>query len=145
MKLDKRKFWMCLSPLLAGLTDYALTIMGQGPKYWSGNYSAVREAAPHARWLLLHHPAMLIGAAALYILAYCAFIVLLPVRISKTLVIALVIGHCWGVATWFQYYFNGYWSCILYFILCAALIAYSFELADRKPTIRDQSENLPGN
>ena len=145
MKLDKRKFWMCLSPLFAGLTDYAFTIAGQGARYWNGHYHATREAAPHARWLLQQHPLLFLGAAALYIVCFCAAIVLLPLRLSRILAISLMIGHCWGVATWFQFYFNGYWSCILYFILCAALIAYSFERADRKPSIRNQGENLPGN
>ncbi|MCX7045874.1 MAG: hypothetical protein NTX50_10380 [Candidatus Sumerlaeota bacterium] len=136
MKTYKHRFWLCLAPLVAGVTDYVLTLLGQSAKYWGGNYHATRESAPHARWLLQLHPAWFLVAAALYIMAYCAAIVVLPARLSKTLAIGLVIGHCWGVASWLQYRYGSYWACILYFIICAALAAFSFELADKTPTIK---------
>src|SRR6185436_554431 len=100
MSLDKRKLWLCLVPVGASLMDHIFTMAGQSREYWTGNYAAIRETAPHARWLLEQHPLVFVTACILYTLVYCAVIVLCPVRLSRILALALVIGHCWGIGSW---------------------------------------------
>ena len=133
MKLNWRQSWLCLAPVLVGLTDAALTLLGQGIRYWNGNFAAFREEAPHAQWLLFRGPLLFALAFAAYVLIYCAVIVAAPVRLSKTVALGLVIGHCWGIGTWLTARPFGYWPTIAFFVACAALTVFTFEKSAPSP------------
>lgn len=120
--------WLCLPPVLVAVFDVGLTLCGQSQAYWSGDYAATREIAPHARWLLRRHPAAFIAAASVYLVAVCAVITVAPRTLAKIVAVALVMGHVWGACTWLRYRYGvPYWGQLLFFLIVASITVIAFE------------------
>lgn len=86
--------------LLAFLLDSGLTMHGQPPQYWAGDYSCTNEGAPFMRRLFMIHPAAAVGGYALWVSLMFGLLILAPEVVAVILSIAIVFGHTAGAYTW---------------------------------------------
>jgi hypothetical protein len=86
--------------LLAWMLDVGLTLHGQPPEYWAGDYARTTEGAPFYRRLYTWHPAVAVGGHALWVALLVGLVVLLPEVLAVVLTIAVVFGHTAGAYTW---------------------------------------------
>jgi hypothetical protein len=107
--------------------DFGLTLYGQSPSYWSGNYADVNELSPSFAAYLAIHPLAFVGAGLLWIVIFSAMIALLPEILALTVSIAVVIGHMGGAATWLAYRFHNYQACNALFLVTALVVVLSFK------------------
>jgi hypothetical protein len=125
MNAIKHRFvGLCLPPLLLCLLDASLTLMGQSPEYWSGNYAAVNEASPTMNHLLQMHPLVFVAGLLIWTAVFVSVLFLLPDTLALGISIALTFGHTAGSATWLYWrYHYGYQLCNGLFLLTAAVLA----------------------
>lgn len=118
----RKKLWLCVPFAVLWAMDLGLTLAGQSPAYWQGNYSAVNEWFPPFALVMRHGPVLFLFMSPLWVLVFSALIVVLPDIASQVLSLALVIGHTWGAMTWlaFRFWFNPL-LCMLLFVLSAAV------------------------
>jgi len=125
---NRNKLWLVVAPLAVLALDVALTLIGQGPGYWGGNYHLANEASPPGHWLLTRHPVAFIAAMAAWAALLCLVMWALPVRLTKTVSLALTIGHTWGAASWLPRVVSvEYWSTIALFVVAAAAVVLTWE------------------
>lgn len=99
----------------------ALTLIGQGPNYWSGYRGRPNEANPAAWPLLRYHPLAFLAGGIGWVVAFCLLILILPRRLSLWAWLAVVMGHTWGMTTWVRTLCDesvSYWMCLG---ICAAV------------------------
>jgi hypothetical protein len=84
--------------LLTWMLD--LTLSGQPPEYWAGDYSRTTEAAAFYRSLYTVHPAAGIGGQVLWMGVVAGLLVLLPETLAVVLALAAVFGNTFGASTW---------------------------------------------
>jgi len=118
----RKKLWLCAPFAALAAIDFGLTLGGQSPTYWQGNYSAVNEWFPPLAWVLRQGPVPFLFVVLLLVLVFSTLIVVLPDIASQVLSLALVIGHTWGAMTWLAYRFRfNPFLCMLLFVLSAAV------------------------
>jgi hypothetical protein len=119
----RRLLGLCLPALLAWALDNTLTLAGQSPAYWDGNYAAVNEASPTFNHLLQFHPAAFVLGAVVWAAVFIGIILLLPDVFALILSIAVTLGHTVGAATWILWRFGyGYQMCNALFLGAAAVL-----------------------
>ena len=139
--------WLLLPPIALCSLDFGLTFYGQSAEYWSGNYSAVNEISPSFHYYFTIHPLVAAGAALLWMAIFSAMVLLLSEMLALTLVMAIVIGHMAGAATWLAYRFHSYQSCGLLFLVTSALVVFTFKRgqnSDGSAAFDWQRTGLPG-
>src|SRR5262245_6930149 len=125
--LSRNALWLLLPPIALCALDMGLTLYGQSNAYWAGNYADVNEgSASFAKYLSIH-PLVFAGASAIWILTFAAVILLLPEKLALTVVVAIVIGHMAGAATWLMYRFHLYQWCNALVLVTSALIVVAFK------------------
>jgi hypothetical protein len=123
----RRCAWLLLPPVALCALDFGLTLYGQPDAYWQGDLNAVSELSPSFAGFLSMHPLAFVGAVLLWIVIFSTLIVLLPERVALTLVIAIVLGHMTGAASWLAYRFALYQACCMLFLATSALIVIAFK------------------
>jgi len=132
----RRKIPLCIPPLILCLIDQTITLIGQTPAYWSGDYSNAREGNPWFSWLLRQHPLAFEAGILLWIVVFTCAILFLPRFVSMVLSVAIVLGHTWGTASWLCLkYTHGYWYTIGVFILSSIVIVVSWEIFQKKDSL----------
>ncbi|MGD0552927.1 MAG: hypothetical protein ABSB25_09780 [Sedimentisphaerales bacterium] len=118
----RKKLWLCVPFAALCVVDFGLTLAGQSPAYWQGNYSAVGEWFPLFALVLRHGPILFLFMSLLWIFVFSTLIVVLPDIFSQILSLTLVIGNTCGALTWlaFRFRFNPL-LCMLLFVLSAAI------------------------
>jgi hypothetical protein len=142
----RRSLWLLLPPTALCVLDFGLTLYGQPDAYWQGNLNAVNELSPSFAGFLSMGPPVFIAAILLWIAIYSILIVLLPERLALTLVIAIVLGHMTGAASWLAYRFQLYQACCALFLTTSALIVFAFKRgqnADGRAAFDWQRTGLP--
>jgi hypothetical protein len=86
--------------LLTWMLDVGLTLHGQPPGYWAGDYARTTEGASFYRRLYALHPAAGLGGHLVWIGLLGGLLVLLPEVPAVVLAIAVVSGHTFGASTW---------------------------------------------
>jgi hypothetical protein len=115
---------LCLPPLALASLDAGLTLLGQSPEYWDGNYSRVNELSPTFHHLLATHPLAFAAGFAGWGLTFTGLILLLPQTLALATSLAVAVGHTWGASTWLLDRFHyGYQACNGLFILTAFALA----------------------
>ncbi len=122
-----RPLWLVVPPAVLCMLDLWMTLYGQPPSYWSGNFRDANEISPSFASYLAIHPLAFVGAGFLWIILFSAIIVLLPEMLALTVSIAIVIGHMGGAATWFAYRFHNYQACNALFLVTAFVVVLSFK------------------
>ena len=122
MTLRPQRAWLCLPFLVLFAVDVAVTLHGQSPAYWAGDYVDANEGFPIFAAALAAHPLAFIGLCALWGAIFSLIIVAAPARIAEITSLALINGHTWGAMTWLVYDLQlNYTLCILLFFLSATL------------------------
>lgn len=125
--LPRNTLWLLLSPIVLCLLDIGLTLYGQSDAYWDRNFRSVNEMSPSFAGFLAIHPLVFVAAVILWIAIFSALILVLPEKLALTLVVAIVIGHMAGAATWLAYRFNSYQSCNVLFLATSSVIVFAFK------------------
>ena len=136
-----RSLWIVVPPILLCCLDISLTLFGQSPAYWAGNYQDVNEISPSFRVYLTTHPLVFAGMGLVWIAIFSSLIAILPEKVGMTISIAIVIGHTTGSATWLLYRFNFYLACIALCLFTSIAIVTSFNMgrSDTGETLIDWS------
>jgi hypothetical protein len=118
----RKKLWLCVPFAALCVVDFGLTLAGQSPAYWQGNYNAVNEWFPLFALVLRHGPILFLFMSLFWIFVFSTLIVALPDIFSQILSLTLVIGNTWGAMTWlaFRFRFNPL-LCILLLVLSATV------------------------
>jgi hypothetical protein len=115
--VTRRLLGLCLPALLAWALDNSVTLVGQSPAYWAGNYAAVNEGSPTFNQLLQIHPTAFALGAVVWAGVFTGIILLLPDVLALIISIAVTLGHTVGAATWILYRFGyGYQMCNALFL-----------------------------
>jgi hypothetical protein len=140
--MQRRQLWLCLPPAAVCLFDNAITLWSQPSDYWSGHYTAAREAAPHGHWLLAQHPLAFEGAMLVYIVLFCFFIVYLPRALAMVLSTAIALGHLTGSCTWVAYErpLDGYWIVLGICVCAAVLLVAGYHMTHPPPRLPEQEK-----
>jgi len=110
------------------MLDQGITLFGQAPNYWKGDYSVAVEGNPWFYWLLLQHPLAFEARIVAWVGVFSFVIFTLPRRAAMTISIAIVLGHTWGAATWICYSLPfGYWVTLALFLVSAIIIVATWE------------------
>ena len=80
--------------------DVVLTLLGQDPVYWNGEFQTANEANPIARPLLATSPWLFGGLAALWASALAVVIVSWESRWSDRLAMVVAVSHALGGSSW---------------------------------------------
>jgi hypothetical protein len=136
---------LCMPPLVLGLVDGSLTLVGQSSFYWE-NYLAVNEANPIFASLLQVHPVAFLAGAAAWLAMLCTMILVLPRLAALILSIAITFGHTIGSGNWlFEHLELGYQLANGYYLLSACVLGLGISYAmDRGMPDADVLE-LPAN
>src|SRR5262249_25617713 len=89
----RRVLGLCVPPCLLGLVDCVVTLAGQPPSYWKGNYASYHEVSPTFAQLLSLHPLAFVAGTVVLFCVYAALMVLLPEILATVLSVALTMGH----------------------------------------------------
>src|SRR5436305_14356878 len=98
--MDRVRCWLCCAPAALIALDVGLTLRGQPPEYWQGQYHLARELNLPACWALRQHPTLFAAFGLLWVAAVCALVLRLPRRWARALALAVVCGHTCGAASW---------------------------------------------
>lgn len=98
----RRLLGLGLPCLLPWALDVALTLHGQPPAYWAGDYAQTTEGGAFYRRLYELHPAAAVGGHVLAFGLLVVLLVLLPERPAVALALAGAFGSTWGASTWVQ-------------------------------------------
>jgi len=125
--LPRNTFWLLLPPIAMCLLDNGITLYGQSNAYWNGNYADVNELSPSFAHFLSIHPLAFLGAVLLWIVIFSTLILLLPEKLALMLMVAIVIAHMAGAASWLVYRFHSYQSGNLLVLVTSVLIVFAFK------------------
>lgn len=141
--VGRRLLGLCLPPLLAWALDISLTLIGQAPQYWAGDYSAVNEGSPTFNHLLAVHPLAFALGAAVWAGIFVAIVLLLPDALALIVSIAVTLGHAAGAATWIVWRFGfGYQMCNALFLGVAIALGVGIRYGWRATP--EEPYELPG-
>ena len=96
----RQRAWLCLPPVLCCGCDVAATLLGQGPRYWSGDFRSAQEMNPVAGLLLAVHPAAFVGLALGWAAAVAVLLLAWRSPLAVAVGFAVTFGHAVGVALW---------------------------------------------
>jgi hypothetical protein len=121
--VKQRLLGLCIAPVLLCALDCTLTLVGQLPQYWAGNYLWANEGSPTFYQLLQLHPAAFIAGIVVWIFVFVACILLLPDVLALIVSVVVTFGHAAGAASWLYGRFHyGYQLCNGLFLLAAILV-----------------------
>ena len=119
-----RRIWILLSAAIVYLIDSSLTLHGQSPDYWAGDYAAALEGNPLVHPILAWHPLAFVAAAAIWFASLSAVILFWRHSAAVWLAVAIAFDHAVGGATWIARP-GGFWwiTAGLYLWVAAELVA----------------------
>lgn len=118
--------WILAVPAVAAFgVDVTLTLLGQSPQYWNGEYFAANEGAPVGLFLLRMHPTAFLFGAWAYAAGVSTLIRYLPHALALWLSLGFLIAHTSGVNSWL--YSKPYWEPV-HNTIGAALAAYCYAI-----------------
>ena len=97
---QRRLIGLGLPCILTWVLDVGLTLQGQPPEYWAGDYARTSEGASFYRRLYTLHPAAGVGGQFLFISLIAGLLVLLPEVLAVVLALAAVFGNTYGASSW---------------------------------------------
>lgn len=115
--------------ILFSLFDTGVTLWGQPPEYWAGDYNAINELNPIAAVVLRINPWVFLAFGVLFMLLVSALFLWLRSPADKILLFFAVIMHAAAVSSWTYYrifvgdFYLGY---SLPKLVAAVILGYSF-------------------
>lgn len=106
-----------------------MTLTGQPAAYWQGNYAAVSEANPAARWLMQIHPLLFVvaGAVSSLIVAIVILRTNRPLAVAVSLLVTF--GHTVAACGWLAKNGPAGWAAALVILL---LVNFAFSGQEQK-------------
>ena len=134
--------WLCCAPAALIALDVGLTLRGQVPEYWQGQYHTALELSPPACWALRQHPALFAAFGLLWAGAVCALVLRLPRRAARGLALAVVCGHACGAASWLVAGGVAGWAqALLLLALAYALLGWTWR-REAQPISRADTQSM---
>ena len=119
--------WPLLPAIMLTIIGYGLSLLGQSPEYWQGNYLLANEATPTFAWLLSLHPIYFVLGVFFWIIIFWAVYVLLPETLALIFALTITIGNTAGAWSWLIYGFKISLLANILFIFTAAVIIFAFK------------------
>lgn len=121
-----------LSPaLIASIIDITVTTLGQSPEYWSGNLQEVNEANPVGGFFMSNHVLGLFVISGIEILLIIALGLYLPEKITKYLLLFVLVAHTCAVGSWF----NGFWPLMGLSLFNSVIYILAQDLAKKREAV----------
>jgi hypothetical protein len=121
--MRNRFFGLCLPPMLIGILDGSITLVGQPAEYWAGNYSRAVEGNPTFYGMMIISPWAAVALFAIWMGLCVGLILLLPDTLALIVSIAVTLWHSVGAATWLLFHFRcSYQTCDALFLFTAVLL-----------------------
>ena len=95
-----RQLWLFAPAGLLLAADIALTLTGQPPAYWAGDYATAAEANPIAYPLLLRSPWLFVGGTFVWGLSLAAVILAWRHPAAAWVAVLAAVGHAIGGSSW---------------------------------------------
>jgi hypothetical protein len=92
--------WLVALPLALCLTDLAVTLYGQSPRYWRGHFDDVLEDNPIGWVFLRWHPWAFALGVLVWAASFAAVIRYGSRPLALTACLALIVGHTMGTCSW---------------------------------------------
>jgi hypothetical protein len=118
-----QRCWLLLLALMPFAVDVTLTLLGQCPDYWQGDYQLALEGNPLARPFLAWHPWMFVALVLAYAAGVTASIYLLRLRLAFWLATLIALGHVVGGCSWLAQHGWIGWATILAYLILATSFA----------------------
>jgi hypothetical protein len=129
-----RRLWLLLPALCLYSADVALTVIGQPAAYWGGDYSQAVEHNPLAHPLLSWHPALFVGVALGWAVAFGTVVMLWRNRLSDWFAILLALGHAVGGSSWLaRQGVVGWVLAVAYLVVAAGVSGVCWRRAGLRP------------
>jgi hypothetical protein len=142
--MARGRFWLCCAPAALIALDVGVTLCGQAPEYWQGQYHTARELNPPACWALEQHPLVFAAGALLWLMTAAALLLFLPRAAARATALAVVFGHSVGAASWLvRGGLSGWVPAVLLLALAYGLLGWSWR-RERAALARPGSVDLPG-
>jgi hypothetical protein len=97
---QRRLLGLGLPCLLTWMLDVSLTLHGQPPEYWAGDYARTTEGASFYRRMYALHPVAGVGGQLAFIGLVAGLLILLPEVLAVVLALAVIFGNTYGASTW---------------------------------------------
>ncbi|MEQ9309844.1 MAG: hypothetical protein RLN90_10345 [Balneolaceae bacterium] len=108
--MDRLNRWINLTPtLIASLIDITITIVHQPKEYWEGNLNKANEGNPLGAIFMANHISGLFIISAIEVILIMLFGYYLPRKISRYLLLFVLIAHSCAATTWIARRY-GFWS-----------------------------------
>ena len=129
--------WLVLPPMAASVVDVTMTLVGQGSRYWSGDFGTVDEFNPLARLLLAWHPGAFVAAAGAWWVALLVALFRLNPRLSLAIAFIVTFLHGIAAAGWMVrlYEIPGAVVAVLFLIALERLLSRSWTNAGQLSAI----------
>jgi len=91
---------LCVGPVLLRSLDYGLTLYGQPPAYWNGDYFRAIEGSDLLRWCLVRSPLLFVAAGIVINVLSCLLLLCFQRPSAQLLAVFMMCAHIYGVVTW---------------------------------------------
>ncbi|MGL4419096.1 MAG: hypothetical protein ACRCZF_00395 [Gemmataceae bacterium] len=96
----RSRYWLLLPAVVLFAADVGLTLTGQPPAYWAGDFSTAIEANPIAYPILANSPWLFIGLATLWLILVSIIVVRWNHVLSGWMAVFVAFAHAIGGASW---------------------------------------------
>ena len=122
-----RRVRLWIAPIGFCAVDAAVTLVGQGPAYWSGERGEAHEANPMGLWLLHQHPLAFVVGLVASLAFYVLLMERLPGNLARLAAFVILFLHAVGGATWFvRLGVVGYALAVGWLMLASWLLSWSW-------------------
>ena len=87
-------------PVTLTIMDFSVTLSFQPTEYWEGERTALLEANPVARWVLMFHPLLIVPAIIVWYILIFPLIFKTPAKVGLRVVVVLILGHIIAISGW---------------------------------------------
>ncbi len=132
--MTRQRLWLALPAALTATVDVALTLDGQGPAYWAGDYALAHELNPIGYALLRGHPLFFAAAGAGWVALLAFAISRLPGSAAASAAFLAAFLHAIGGASWlWQFETAGAGLATAYLVAAERLVGHSWRKAGLRP------------
>lgn len=105
---------LLILPATLSVVDFSVTLSFQPADYWEGDRTALIEANPIARWVLMLHPLLIVPAMMTWYVLMFPLIFQTPARIGLRVIAIHLLGHIIAISGWLiRMHEDGVWWVIL--------------------------------
>jgi hypothetical protein len=127
------RLWIMTPPIGLAFADAGVTLFFQSSEYWARGFHMALENNPIAAVLIKLHPAIFLAGILIWSLIIAALVIHLPHPWELVVAFTGILGHTWGIMSWFYVRASmAYWPRMSFFLFVAVLTVICWLKADRK-------------